>query len=372
MNKSPQTSFKVWSVRALAACALVASLGAGSFALTYAQGTTPTSTPAPGSTSTTTTNTTTTAQPGMMTTASPNGTAMPSGTSTAATDPTALVSSNSTTTFTCNTNPCDHATISAYLSGIPAGGFSVVQWRDSSGTWRNVDGWQAQLGMVSNSGVPFVQWAVLPNQFNTGPFRWVFYTSQGGAIWGISPTFNLPKVAGTDFAMFLNRPGTTFINPGLGNPTVPTNVTLLNSAGGMIQLDDTSHSDILVYVPSAPAAGWITVQWLDGNGGWHDVEGWQGSFDIASGSNLPFKQWTVGSGQYAQGPFRWVIYNQRGGDVWGVSPNFLLPQAGGLKYATFLSMPVNATNTGTNNTTTTPNTTPGPNTNPGSNAGGAG
>jgi hypothetical protein len=273
---------------------------------------------------------------------------MPSGNATAVADPTALTATNSTTNFTCSTTPCDHATISAYLSGVPTGAFSVVQWRDTSGTWRNVDGWQAQLGLVQSSGVPFVQWAVLPNQYNTGPFRWVFYTSQGGALWGISPTFTLPKQGGTDFAMFITQPGKSFINPSLGNPAVPTTAPLLNSSGGMMPLDCCSdHSDILVYAPTAPVTSWITVQWQDGNGGWHDVEGWQGTFDIASGSNFPFKQWTVGASQYNQGPFRWVIYTQRGGDVWGISPSFNLPQWGGLKYATFLSLPT-TTNTNTN------------------------
>ncbi len=346
MNKSVKTSIRTWGVRCLAACAIVASMGAGSFALTYAQGTTPTGTPAPGSTSTTTTNTT--SQPGMMSTASPNATALPSGNATAVADPTALTSSNSTTTFTCTTTPCDHATITAYLSGVPTSAFSVVQWRDSSGVWRNVDSWQAQLGVVPSSGVPFVQWAVLPNQYNTGPFRWVFYANQGGALWGISPTFNLPAQGGTDFAMFLTQPGKTFIKPLLGNPAVPTNAPLLESSGGMMPLDCCAdHSDILVYIPSAPSTAWVTVQWLDGAGGWHDVEGWQGNLDLATGSNLPFKQWTVLAGQYDQGPFRWVVYNQRGGDVWGVSPSFNLPQWGGLKYATFLK-PITTPSTSVN------------------------
>jgi hypothetical protein len=269
----------------------------------------------------------------------------------AGTTPVTLSATKETTTFTCEPATCNHATITAYLSGTPATAFTTVQWRDTAGVWHDVEGWQAAPDMIQGSGVPFVQWAVLPEQFGDGPFRWVIYTKQGGDIWGISPTFNLPTVAARNEAMYLTEPGKAFIKPMLGNPVVPDNAPVLSADGGTTAFGCEGlcdHSNITAYVPNAPASAWMSVQWLDSAGIWHDVEGWQGNLDIASGSNMPFKQWSVFVNQYNQGPFRWVVYDQRGGNVWGISPSFNLPKWGGLGVTTFLRP--NTTTTATNAT----------------------
>lgn len=48
------------------------------------------------------------------------------------------------------------------------------------------------------------------------------------------------------------------------------------------------------------------VQWQDGHGNWHNVEGWQGTFDeIVNGVGI--KLWWVAESDLGSGPFRWVI-----------------------------------------------------------------
>lgn len=60
----------------------------------------------------------------------------------------------------------------------------------------------------------------------------------------------------------------------------------------------------------APPAGmavspwwWSVVQWQDDHGQWHNVDGWQGTFD-PTGRVV----WWVGPEHLGSGPFRWVVY----------------------------------------------------------------
>ncbi len=80
---------------------------------------------------------------------------------------------------------------------------------------------------------------------------------------------------------------------------------------------------ILLKVTGAPPTAWTMVQWQDGLDGWHDVDGWQG--DVDDGQKL----WAVLEANFGQGPFRWVVYEKRGGKVWGASAPFDLPEVAG-------------------------------------------
>lgn len=68
-------------------------------------------------------------------------------------------------------------------------------------------------------------------------------------------------------------------------------------------------------------AWWSVVQWRDAAGHWHDVDGWQGTFD-AAGRVV----WWVGPEHLGSGPFRWVVYEspERLHEV-GQSEPFYLP-----------------------------------------------
>ena len=89
-----------------------------------------------------------------------------------------------------------------------------------------------------------------------------------------------------------------------------------------------SRSDtgsILLKVTGAPVTACTVVQWQDGLGDWHAVEGWRGDLDNGE------KMWWVLKPNFGQGPFRWLIYDRRDGSVWETSQSFFLPKSGGVE-----------------------------------------
>ncbi len=77
---------------------------------------------------------------------------------------------------------------------------------------------------------------------------------------------------------------------------------------------------------------WTIVQWQDGRGEWHDVEGWQGTLNEVAVSDegvVGRQVWWVAEADLGKGPFRWVVYAGRGGRPLGTSEPFDLPGSGG-------------------------------------------
>jgi hypothetical protein len=78
---------------------------------------------------------------------------------------------------------------------------------------------------------------------------------------------------------------------------------------------------------------WTTVQWQDGRGVWHDVEGWRGGLDEIvrgqDGEASGRKVWWVAEANLGQGPFRWQITRGAGGTLLGSSAAFALPSVDG-------------------------------------------
>jgi hypothetical protein len=73
---------------------------------------------------------------------------------------------------------------------------------------------------------------------------------------------------------------------------------------------------------------WTVVQWQDGLGAWHDVEGWCGTLDkVANGEGK--KTWWVERADLGHGPFRWLVYERPAGRLLTYSASFNLPQAPG-------------------------------------------
>lgn len=64
---------------------------------------------------------------------------------------------------------------------------------------------------------------------------------------------------------------------------------------------------------------WAVVQWLDGLGEWHDVDGWRGELEEQRVT------WWVSPDHFADGPFRWVVYCGTDGEVLAASESFDLP-----------------------------------------------
>jgi hypothetical protein len=70
------------------------------------------------------------------------------------------------------------------------------------------------------------------------------------------------------------------------------------------------------------------VQWQNVYGVWHDVTGWQGTFDTIT-AGVGTKLWWVAEKDFGSGPFRWVVYRNPGGAVVATSAPFYLPDVAG-------------------------------------------
>lgn len=64
---------------------------------------------------------------------------------------------------------------------------------------------------------------------------------------------------------------------------------------------------------------WAVVQWQDGLGGWHDVDGWRGELEEQRVT------WWVSPEHFGDGPFHWVVYRGTDGEVLTTSESFDLP-----------------------------------------------
>jgi hypothetical protein len=76
---------------------------------------------------------------------------------------------------------------------------------------------------------------------------------------------------------------------------------------------------------------WTGVQWLNpSTGTWHDVDGWQGEFDGLTGDQdqalVGQKAWWVLKPNLGTGPFRWIVYHEKGGSPLAISEPFQLPE----------------------------------------------
>lgn len=79
-------------------------------------------------------------------------------------------------------------------------------------------------------------------------------------------------------------------------------------------------ASIYLQVHPAEAGLWTIVQWQDSAGGWHNVEGWQGTVDSAGD-----KRWWVAAKDFGTGPFRWIVTEGIGGQLLATSEPFNLP-----------------------------------------------
>ncbi len=68
---------------------------------------------------------------------------------------------------------------------------------------------------------------------------------------------------------------------------------------------------------------WAVVQWLDGLGEWHDVDGWRGELEEQRVT------WWVSPEHFGDGPFRWMVYRGSDGEVLATSESFDLPAGHG-------------------------------------------
>jgi hypothetical protein len=79
---------------------------------------------------------------------------------------------------------------------------------------------------------------------------------------------------------------------------------------------------------SAASQLWTVVQWQDSSGRWHAVDGWQGTPDQVAGG-MATKAWWLPASLFDQGPFRWAVLEQLGGQRLSTSAPFSLPSQAG-------------------------------------------
>ncbi|MDX1688329.1 MAG: hypothetical protein R3248_10130 [Candidatus Promineifilaceae bacterium] len=77
---------------------------------------------------------------------------------------------------------------------------------------------------------------------------------------------------------------------------------------------------------NAPVDAWTAVQWQDGLGDWHDVDGWRGHLDDSEGQE---KIWWVAPEDFGTGPFRWLVYGEERDELLAASGGFYLPSRPG-------------------------------------------
>ena len=95
------------------------------------------------------------------------------------------------------------------------------------------------------------------------------------------------------------------------SPTPPTEPSNDSTIGAQIRLE----------VAGAVGNEWTVVEWQDPNtSDWHTVEGWQGTLE-ATGIQV----WWVGKTEFGQSPFRWLLYDEKGGTLLDMSAEFTLP-----------------------------------------------
>jgi hypothetical protein len=225
------------------------------------------------------------------------------------------------------------ATLVARVPNAPAGAWAGIQWQDGLGGWHDVSGWQGPMTLQPTTNVSTRQWAVYPKDYGRGPFRWVVYSEQDGAVWATSTRYNLPNGDGATLAMTL-APKVSLVPAEDLATQIQMPVTTLpaetSTQAFACAAGTCDHGTITLLISGVPAASLVGVQWADPFGVWHDVDGWQGGLEPIGSGDTFLKQWTVSPDLYGRGPFRWVLYNALGDAVLGVSPGFMLPGSSGL------------------------------------------
>jgi hypothetical protein len=136
--------------------------------------------------------------------------------------------------------------------------WTVVQWQDTNGGWHDVDGWQAPFDEQHQ-----VAWGIAPDDFGKGPFRWVIYEGQGGAMIAASDPFTLPASAGE--AVRIQLP---LLWPGQGPPGTADGegdrlqAEVTAAQAGRLEIQTVSDQDTFLIYSENYFPGWKAA--LDG------------------------------------------------------------------------------------------------------------
>lgn len=105
--------------------------------------------------------------------------------------------------------------------------------------------------------------------------------------------------------------------PTITDAALPPRPTLTPTAVPLPNL-----ATIVLYAGPGYDGAWTVVQWQGGDGVWHDVTGWRGH---VRGGQV---RWQVAEKDFGTGPFRWLVYDKKGGVLRAMSAVFSLPTSG--------------------------------------------
>ena len=238
------------------------------------------------------------------------------------------------------------STITAYAPGAPATAWIAVQWQNTDSTWYTVDGWQGDLDYTTY-GVAYKQWTVESADYGKGPFRWVVYATEGGAVWAVSSAFDLPDSVGQNVEeSIVSTTAVTTVTPAATSTaaTASTAVSATAASSELVAWSEDANFDaggtdtarITMQIANVSPNAFVGVQYQDAAGVWQNVDGWQTAVTVNE-YGVAVVQWGVAAANFGQGPMRWVVYSGQGGSVIGVSPSFELPTQSGVDFILHLA-----------------------------------
>ncbi len=76
---------------------------------------------------------------------------------------------------------------------------------------------------------------------------------------------------------------------------------------------------------------WLKVQWLDNEGNWQDVDGWEGNLDAIQQAEdwMGMKELWLADTYLGTGPYRWQVYDRHDDHLLTTSDEFYLPSKSG-------------------------------------------
>ena len=130
------------------------------------------------------------------------------------------------------------------------------------------------------------------------------------------------KLLGSVIALSMLLIGAASVQASTRVSALPPRPTPVPTATPIAPVYAAAGSFIKLTVETPVSGLWTVVEWQDAIGNWHPVVGWLGTLE-PDGT----KTWWVAPADRGKGPFRWLVYVQRDGQLWGRSQAFYLPTA---------------------------------------------
>ena len=131
-------------------------------------------------------------------------------------------------------------------------------------------------------------------------FFWLFFVL---LIVGAALSLPSSPTAASGFPPRPTATPTPTAEPSLPTPKPSPTAKPISSS----ESESQSGAFIYLHVPSPPADLQTVVQWQDGLGEWHDIEGWRGTLNESN-----FIVWWVAPGDLGAVWYRWQVYTADG------------------------------------------------------------